>query len=256
MTKNTEEVTVPTFSLASSPRKKASDPSMLPHDDRDKILADAVDDDIWDVRLNDVSRADHDPLLGCLVALTKIFDDPRTADALIYGLPLEENCLTPQLFIRAAQRVNLSARITNRKLRKIPPVVLPTVLLLKERRACILLEINGDKAVVIFPESGEGSQEVNLNDLENLYAGYAIFIRPHFKFRIDRDENLIERKGSWFWGTMLQFWPTYLQVILAAALINSFAIASPLFIMNVYDRVVPNKALETLWVLAFGVIIV
>lgn len=212
--------------------------------------------DAWKVHLNDVSRADLDPLLGCLSALTKIFDDPRTADALIYGLPLEDNQLTPQLFVRAAQRVGLSARITNRKLAKIPSVVLPTVLLLEDRRACILLEKQGDKAVVIFPESGEGSQEIDLKELEAQYAGYAIFVRPNFKFRVDRDDKLIERKGSWFWGTMLQFWPTYLQVILAAALINSFAIASPLFIMNVYDRVVPNKALETLWVLAFGVIIV
>lgn len=210
----------------------------------------------WDVRLSDVSRADHDPLLGCLVALTKIHEDPRTADALIYGLPLEDNQLTPQLFIRAAQRVGLSARITNRKLKDIPSVVLPSVLLLKERRACILLKVTEKNAEVIFPETGEGEQIISLEELAENYAGYAIFLRPAFKFRVKRDEKLSERKGSWFWGTMWQFWPTYLQVGLAAMLINSFALASPLFIMNVYDRVVPNKAIETLWVLAFGVIIV
>jgi len=212
--------------------------------------------DNWDVRLSEVSRSDHDPLLGCLVALTKVFEDPRTADALIYGLPLENNQLTPNLFVRAAERVRLSARITNRKLSKIPDVVLPTVLLLNDRRACILLKRNGTNAEVIFPETGEGAQIIQFAELEEQYAGYAIFVRPNFKFRVDRDENLSARKGSWFWGTMWQFWPTYIQVILAAILINSFAIASPLFIMNVYDRVVPNKALETLWVLAFGVITV
>ncbi|MFB9355871.1 type I secretion system permease/ATPase [Sneathiella chinensis] len=210
----------------------------------------------WQVELSSVAKSDHDPLLGCLVALTKVFEDPRTPEALIYGMPLEDNCLTPDLFVRAAQRVGISARITNRKLDKIPEVVLPTVLLIRGRRACILLERKGDKAVVIFPETGEGSQTLPLAELEKIYAGYAIFVRPGFKFRVDRDESLQERKGSWFWGTLRQFWPTYLQVILAAFLINSFAIASPLFIMNVYDRVVPNKALETLWVLAFGIITV
>ncbi|MEP5700762.1 MAG: type I secretion system permease/ATPase, partial [Sneathiella sp.] len=117
----------------------------------------------WDIRVSDISRADHDPLLGCLVAITKIFDDPRTADALIYGLPLEDHRLTPQLFVRAAQRVGLSARMTNRKLSKIPDVVLPSVLLLNERRACILLEVKDNQAVVIFPESGEGSQTIAMS---------------------------------------------------------------------------------------------
>lgn len=210
----------------------------------------------WDVPLSDISRADHDPLLGCLIALTKIFEDPRTPDALIYGLPLEDNRLTPNLFVRAADRVRISARITNRKLEKIPDVVLPAVILLKDKRACILLKRNGTNAEVIFPETGEGTQTVPFSELEDKYSGYSIFVRPNFKFRVDRDESLHERKGSWFWGTMWQFWPTYIQVILAAFLINSFAIASPLFIMNVYDRVVPNKAMETLSVLAFGVITV
>ena len=210
----------------------------------------------WQVNLSDISRADQDSLLGCLSALTKLFDDPRTTDALIYGLPLEDNKLTPDLFVRAALRVGISARVSNRPLANIPEVVLPCVVLLNGRRACILLSRNADQAEVIFPETGEGSQSLPLSELADLYAGYAILVRPTFKYRVAKDEKLLDRAGSWFWGTMWQFWPTYLQVVIAAFLINSFAIASPLFIMNVYDRVVPNKAIETLWVLAIGVITV
>ena len=55
---------------------------------------------------------------------------------------------------------------------------------------------------------------------------------------------------------ILRQWPVYAEVALAAVLINLFALASPLFIMNVYDRVVPNNAVETLWVLAIGVLVV
>nr|WP_162858440.1 type I secretion system permease/ATPase [Sneathiella chungangensis] len=210
----------------------------------------------WQINLSEVTRADQDPLLGCLAALTKLFDDPRTPDALIYGLPLEDNKLTPSLFVRAAERVGISARITNRKLENIPDVVLPCVILLNGRRACVLLERDNGRAKVIFPETGEGTDSLPLKELEDLYVGYAILTRPNFKYRVDKDEKLLQRTGSWFWGTMWQFWPTFVQVLIAAFLINSFALASPLFIMNVYDRVVPNRALETLWVLAIGVITV
>ncbi len=248
------------FDQKASESLKHADPHMA-HRDAEEIKEKAVsteasESENWEISLSEVSRTDHDSLLGCLVAMTKVFDDPRTSDALIYGLPLEDNKLTPGLFVRAAERIGISARVTNRKINKIPDIVLPTVLLLQDQRACVLLKRNGQQAEVIFPETGEGTQTVTIKELEELYAGYAIFMRPNFKFRVAKDDRLEERTGSWFWGTIWKFWPTYAQVVVAAFLINSFAIASPLFIMNVYDRVVPNKALETLWVLAFGVITV
>jgi ATP-binding cassette subfamily C protein LapB len=62
----------------------------------------------------------------------------------------------------------------------------------------------------------------------------------------------IERR-HWLTGTMGPFWRTYSKVVLSAVFINVLAIASPIFTMNVYDRILPNKAISTLWVLSIGI---
>jgi ATP-binding cassette subfamily C protein LapB len=64
------------------------------------------------------------------------------------------------------------------------------------------------------------------------------------------------RKGHWFWQYVLQNRRTYYQVIIASVMINLFALASSLYIMTVYDRVIPNNATESLFALTLIVIII
>lgn len=59
----------------------------------------------------------------------------------------------------------------------------------------------------------------------------------------------------WFWGILREYMPIYRDVALASVLVNVLSLATPLFVMNVYDRVVPNRAIETLWVLVMGVVL-
>jgi len=194
-----------------------------------------------------------DPLLNCLTILSKLLNKPHSPESLIHGLPLVDNKLTPKLFSRAAERAGLSSKVVQRQLRKISNLVLPAVLLLENSTACIVLEINNKIARVIFPESGDGESEIEIDVLSSRYTGYAIFIKTVHKFDKRTEHSLIPRTKHWFWGTILRFWPIYTEVFIASILVNLFALASPLFVMNVYDRVVPNHAIETLWVLAIGV---
>lgn len=199
-----------------------------------------------------------DPLLDCLVMLTKMQDRPMTRDALRAGLPLVDDCITPELFVRAARRASLSARVVKRSLDDISNLVLPAVLLLDRRQACVLLALNQEQkqARVLLPESGEGERLLSLEELEARFSGYAIFVQAEHRFDERAPGVTQSRAQHWFWGTLAQSWRIYRDVLLASLLINLFALASPLFIMNVYDRVVPNHAFETLWVLAIGVAVV
>lgn len=200
----------------------------------------------------------HDPLLGCLVVLTRLEHNPYSPETLIAGLPLLDNKLTPQLFIRAAARAGLSAQIVSRPLEDIDPLVLPAVLLLKGRQACILVSMDKVKGTVtvIQPESGDGHITFTFEKIKEHYTGYTIFTRPSYRFDLRTDEGFKEPPKSWFWGVIAATWKIYAEVIVATFFINIFAIASSLFVMNVYDRVVPNNAMDTLTVLAIGVLII
>lgn len=203
-------------------------------------------------------RVAYDPLLGCLVTLTRLEHNPFSPETLIAGLPLVDNKLTPELFVRAAARAGLSAQIVTRSLEDISPLVLPAVLLLQHKQACILVSLNVEKniAKIIQPETGEGERTIALDSLKAQYTGYTIFARPSYHFDRRTDEGYKERPKNWFWSVIGTTWKLYSEVLVASFFINVFAIASSLFVMNVYDKVVPNNAMDTLTVLAIMILIV
>ncbi len=208
---------------------------------------------VW--RVSPAVNTADDVMLNCLHLICKFLDRPQSREALAAGLPIQESGMSPALFIRSAGRAGLSARMMVRGLDKITPMLLPCVLLLRGREACLFVGLNGDEAEIILPETG-GTQRVKLADLEKQYTGYVIFVRPEFRYD-PRAQGIVEDEHAhWFWGTLRRFKSMYFEVIAASFMINLFALASPIFVMNVYDRVVPNNAMETLWVLAIGTIIV
>jgi ATP-binding cassette subfamily C protein LapB len=206
----------------------------------------------WDAPREQVGA--HDPLLECLFLLARIHGVPQSRESLTAGLPLTDHILTPSVFARAAKRAGIASKIMQRTLVEIETALLPVVLLLEDQSACLLVgwEAEGNRASVIFPELGEAAVTVSREVLEARYTGMAIFARPEFRFDNRAPEIGRVARRHWFWGALTENLPVYRDVLLAAGLINIFALAMPLFIMNVYDRVVPNQAIETLWLLAVG----
>ena len=113
----------------------------------------------------------------------------------------------------------------------------------------LALQIGKD---VAYPELGDAPVEVPLAKLEADYLGSTIYARPTQRYDARTPEVRAGRHDHWFWGVIAESRPLYQDVLLAALLANLFALGMPLFTMNVYDRVVPNHAFETLWVLALG----
>ncbi|MGP1609852.1 MAG: ABC transporter transmembrane domain-containing protein, partial [Burkholderiales bacterium] len=148
--------------------------------------------------------------------------------------------------------------IVRRPLKAIDDALLPVILLLNGDQACVLLgwDEAGSGARLLFPETGQGEVSLSREALAERYLGIALFARPRFSFDARTPEVGKVAARHWFWGALLEQRAVYRDVIGAALLINVFALVMPLFTMNVYDRVVPNNATDTLWMLALGVSLV
>ena len=179
-------------------------------------------------------------------------------EAAVNGLPLLNNRLTPSLFQRAAKRAGLTSKIVKKSLDALNPALFPAILLLNGEEACVLIgwKNEGRIARLVFPDLGNAEALVPRTELANRYTGQAILARPEFRFDARTPEVGQVQNRHWFWGTLNDNKRLYRDVLLAALMVNLFALALPLFSMNVYDRVVPNHAIETLWMLAVGVIII
>lgn len=199
----------------------------------------------------------NDELLDCLLIVARAHGEVPTRDALMAGLPAEHARLTPGLFARAARRAHLSSNLVRCPLADLKNALLPAIVLLHGERACVLLGLNEDRsqARVVYPELGDAPVQVELSALEADYTGISIYARPTQRFDARTPEVRAGRHGHWFWSVIAESRPLYRDVLLAALLANLFALGMPLFTMNVYDRVVPNHAFETLWVLALGLLL-
>ena len=209
--------------------------------------------DVW--RRTDDAEAIDDPLTDCLIQLCRLYNLPATRTALRAGLPLVDNRLTVELFPRAAERAGLAARLVKRPLGRMTGLELPAVLLLVDGRACVLAAIDRERgeATVLLAETGLGESRLALAELERLYSGHALFARPRFRQDGHLEHGVASEQRNWFWGTLFRSWRIYRDVLLASLMINLFGLTGPFFTMIVYDRVIPNLAFETLWVLALGI---
>jgi ATP-binding cassette subfamily C protein LapB len=196
-----------------------------------------------------------DDLLTCLQVLAAHHGRPSSATVLTAGLPLIGEKLSPELFMRSAEHIGLSARLVRWDLAELVSVYLPAVLQIKGGRSIVLFAFSDrGEADVYLPQAG-GVSKLPFAKLKELYEGLAILVKPEYRVGAETGPETRQATGHWFWGTVKRYRRNYVYVVVAALFINLLALATPLFTMNVYDRVLPNRAEATLWVLGIGLVI-
>ena len=207
--------------------------------------------------LDSTPSREIDPVLDCLSFLARRSDRPSSPVLLRAGLALSPTGTLPFHQIEPAlEQVGMRGEpVARRRVAGWRLQQLPAIIELTEERALVLLEMNGRDALIYAPGTPE-PMWVPAADLEPHFTGHAVAVEPDptSERAAERPWDKV-RRTHWFWSEVWkvrgEFWP----VLLAALVVNLLALAVPLFTMNVYDRVIPNKAIPTLWVLAIGVML-
>jgi len=206
-------------------------------------------------------------LLDNLLYFIKHYHKSISSNTLIEGFPIKPNEKVPDmvsmyngkpLFVSLALKAGFKSKYSKKKFKNISSLVLPAIIVLKDSTSCILekIDFENKKAIIHLSDLEEVKEEVELSKIEELYSGEMFLLKKeHFESEIK--PNLLKSGDEhWFWGTVKKNFSIYRDVIIASVLINIFVLMTPFFVMNVYDRVVPNYAIETLWAMAIGICII
>lgn len=211
----------------------------------------------------DVAFGLGDPLLQSMLWLCAHHGQPRTPQSLLAGLGLAQ-LMTPPLAVRVLNEAGFNAAVVEREASQILSLLLPTVLLLKNGDACVLLgrkKVAGElRYRLLMPPAEPGEQPVEMNaseaELQQEYSGCALIASPRLNERptglTDDDGQVLPPGRHWLWGTMLRYAPYYRGAMVAALLTNVLMLFTGLFSSVVYDRVIPHQAYATLWSMGIG----
>lgn len=196
-----------------------------------------------------------DQLRDGLVLYCSLFDRKVTSSELGDGFPLSSGQLPLEYVPRSLRRVGLTTQVIDIELENIYERLLPALLLTNTGAPLILVGWENENARVLLPETGGGEQHLSVDELKALYNGRSIVSKPKYRTDSRAGNYATEKEEHWFKGPLKKCWPAYAEIAVASLIANLLVISTSIFSLQVYDRVVPNSAFDTLFVLSSGVIL-
>lgn len=195
---------------------------------------------------------DIDNFINLFLYLGQIYDK-KIDKVKLYSHVNSEFGYSVDDILKISEKIGFELKYTEKyRLHEIVPPLLPVILLLKEAPV-LLLEINKKDNQVTIIDSDGNKKEVNISKLDREYTGKIFLVKPVDSLE---KELYVPKKIHWFWNSLKFSLGLYIDVFIATFLLNIFALLTPLFVRNIYDRVVPNAAFDTLYILSIGIVII
>ncbi|WP_336985691.1 type I secretion system permease/ATPase [Altererythrobacter aquiaggeris] len=197
----------------------------------------------------------QDPMLSAIAELSRRFGF-GFAPGLLDTLPRDASGSLPFHQAGAAlELVGLNFETGNHSSLPRRDDYYPALVQLGDGRPAVIHEAREQDVLVWRPDGGEAVWEKAKDVSAEFNGGFlSIYGNPDI-LREDSSPWHAKGRHHWFWSELRKERKAFRPVLMASLLINLLGLALPLFSMNVYDRVIPNKAVSTLWVLAVGVLL-
>ncbi|MDH2067736.1 type I secretion system permease/ATPase [Pantoea sp. GD03673] len=203
---------------------------------------------------------EKDTLLCAVKWLSKYYGKAASTAVLFSGLP-RGKMLTAELAVKMLDQTGINAGWVKRDLNTINDYLFPLIAAQKEGDVVVITGCRRSKGKVeydvVIPETGL-THQVSAESLKNAYNGYALLASKRPALNTQGENDILPQVnsgGHWLFSTLWRYRHYFYSAALAALLANVLTLASTFFVMNVYDRVVPNQAYVTLWSMAIGVTI-
>ncbi|MEB3754570.1 type I secretion system permease/ATPase [Acinetobacter sp. MD2(2019)] len=199
---------------------------------------------------------DYQPWLKAVLTVAKHYRIEPSEERLRLQLDWNSNQNIDDILALVCRQIGLSLRKSTFSKDILSPWRLPVIIEMNDGQVGVIDQIDAEgNASVQFSGDQGLAQVLNVDVLAHSTA-HLYVLRPEKSVADVRvDEYIKPYEPSWFWSIILRDWKRYIDVMFASLLANILALATILFSMNVYDRVIPAQSIPTLWVLAGGVLI-
>lgn len=198
----------------------------------------------------------YQPWLQSVLVIAKHYRIEPSEERIRLQLDWNQNHTVDDVLLLICRQMGLNYRKLTFSGELLNPWRLPVIAEFHDGQVGVIDKADGEGQVSIQLSGEQGlAQSFRLDQLNSLIKNIYI-VRPESSIPDARvDEYIKPYEPSWFWSIVLKDWKRYIDIMFASLIANILALATIIFSMQVYDRVVPSQSYPTLWVLAGGVLL-
>lgn len=198
----------------------------------------------------------YQPWLQAILVVAKHYLIDPSEEKLRLQFDWHQNQTIDDVLTLATRQIGMNYRKAKFNLDEISPWHLPVIIEMKEGQVGVLEKIDANRNLSVQLSGDQGLAQTFTFDALKSHVTNIYILRPEKSVPDARIDAYIKPyEASWFWEIILRDWKRYIDIMLASLVANILALATIIFSMNVYDRVIPAQSVSTLWVLAGGVLI-